>query len=110
MSFRAVYGLILIFVMSSVSYAAGTTGWGKISILYVNNYWTDVALQSVTDNPDNCPSAAYYALVPTDANYSALHATLMAAQAAGKDVSFYVSGCATSNNYPHILSVVVRTQ
>lgn len=96
-------------MFSSHCMAGGMTGWSKISLLYVNNNWTDVGMQSMTDNPDGCASVAYYALVPSDPNYATLHATLMAAQFAGKYVSFYISGCATSNNYPHILSVVVRT-
>lgn len=105
-----IWGALALAMSSACHAAGGMTGWGKISLLYVNGSWTDVAIQSVTDNPDGCPSAAYYALVPSDPNYSALHATLMAAQVSGKDVSLYVSGCATSNNYPHILSVVMRTQ
>lgn len=41
-------------------------------------------------------------------NYSAFHSTLVAAQMAEKEVSFYVSGCTTSNNFPHIATITVR--
>lgn len=97
--------------------SGGTTGAGEISNIYVNNGWTMVSIPDLIDpsaenqalnNPDGCTNNGYYAIVPTDSNYSALHATLMAAHFASKRVKFWVNGCGGQNgNHPKISSIWV---
>ena len=106
--------LILASLLSSLvlnnAYAAGGgTGWGKITETYVNGGWTMVKVSGFSDNPDSCSSIDYYAINQVDVNYSALHATLLSAQMANKDVRFWVNGCGgQSNSRPHIVSVFVK--
>lgn len=91
-----------------MAFAGAQTAFSTISTLYVNNTFTYAGMTLLTDNPDSYPSTGYYAIIPSDQNYAALHSTLMAAQASNKSTAFYVSGCA--NGYPHILSIIVKTQ
>jgi hypothetical protein len=98
--------LILSAIITFSAFAGGSTKLGVIDHIYVNNTWTMVDVTGVSDNPDGCNSTAYYAVVPSDANYQTIHSTLMAAQLAGKKVKFYVSGCSgQGNKYPKITSV-----
>ena len=96
----------LTMLLSSFVYAGGSTNYGEITELYVNNNWTMVRVQGVTANPDSCSGSGYYALNPADKNYEILHSTLLTAQIAGRKVKFYLSGCSgQSQKYPHIISV-----
>lgn len=115
---KIVFNLFLL-VFSGIALASGGTLHGKIEKLYVNNTWTMVHVPSLIDtneqsqvtqnNPDGCVSISYYAIVPEDQNYSALHSTLLAAYFSGKDVSFYVAGCGGQNGaHPKIISVWVH--
>ncbi|MBW8184274.1 hypothetical protein [Shewanella nanhaiensis] len=100
---------VLILVLCFISLhadASGGTGSGVIENIYVNNGWTMVHVPTITNNPDNCPSASYFAIRPTDANYITLHSTLLAAFMAEKTVRFWLSGCGgQNNNHPKIVSV-----
>ena len=99
---------ILGFLFSVQLHASGVTAVGEISNIYVNNSWTMVHLPTVSDNPDNCSSTGYYAIVPSDSNYEALHSTLLAAHFANKRVKFWVNGCGGQNgSHPKITSVWV---
>ena len=108
---KYVVGLMLsfLFLPLCVHASGGGTAWGQITEAYINQGWTMVRVNGVSDNPDSCPSTAYYALSPDDPNYQALHSTLMTAQIAGRDVRFWVYQCGgQSMTYPHIISVWVR--
>ncbi|WP_196161754.1 hypothetical protein [Reinekea sp. G2M2-21] len=99
-------GIILVSLFSTFAVASGSTASGKIEHLYLNNTWTMVSVSGISENPDSCESTAYYAIIPSDSNYSALHSTLMAAQLAGKTVKFWVNGCSgQGNKHPKIVSV-----
>lgn len=107
------YLILSALLFSSFVNASGGTGSGVITSMYVNNGWTMVHVPDLIstemgskNNPDSCASNYYFAIMPTDQNYSTIHATLMAAQMAGKKVKFWVNGCKGQNNsYPHIVSV-----
>ncbi|GAB1624093.1 hypothetical protein AAOGI_41430 [Agarivorans albus] len=97
---------LMLTLLPALVNASGITSVGKIAHIYVNNGWTMVHLTDVSTNPDSCESASYYAIKPSDANYSSLHATLLAAQVAGKRVKFWVNGCSgQGNKHPKIVSV-----
>ena len=90
--------------------AGASTGIGMISQYYVHAEWTMVRVDSLTDNPDGCYSTEYYAIEPSQPNYSALNAALLSAQMAGKRVKFWVDGCGGQGaKYPFIRSVFTYT-
>ena len=96
-------------IINNVHAAGGGTGWGKVTETYVNFGWTMVKVNGFSDNPDACTSIDYYALNPTDPNYNTLHATLLSAHMANRDVRFWVHGCGgQSNSRPRIVSIFVR--
>lgn len=102
---------------SLFAYSSGGTDKGVITSMYVNNGWTMVSvpdlhttIKSSKNNPDSCTSNSYYAIIPSNPNYTTIHATLMAAQMAGKQVHFWVNGCSGQNgDYPKIVSVWVTS-
>jgi hypothetical protein len=104
MKFRFYPFILILFLVSSESHAGGGTGSG----LNDNNGWTMVHVPSITNNPDNCPSANYFAIRPSDTNYLTLHSTLLAAFMAEKPVRFWLNGCSgQGSNHPRIVSVWV---
>jgi hypothetical protein len=99
---------------SSMTIASGSTASGVIERIYVNAGWTQVrvpAIDNAQNNPDGCAKTYYFAIHPSDANYSAFHSTILAAQMSGKKVSFWVNGCGGQNSeYPRVTSVWLFTQ
>ncbi|KID56977.1 hypothetical protein JF50_13995 [Pseudoalteromonas luteoviolacea] len=97
--------------------AGGSTESGKISQMYVNAGWTMVHLPNLVttekgtkNNPDSCENNHWYALEPSDQNYTTLHSTLMTAQISEKSVHFWVSGCGGQDGkYPKITSIWLNT-
>lgn len=93
-----------------IALAGGMTQPGEIAEVYVNANWVMARMNGVTDNPDACPSTTYYSLVPGQANYSVLSASLMSAQMTKKRVKFWVSGCGgQGDQYPNIQSIITYT-
>ncbi len=109
--------LLILISLPSLAQASGGTDSDVISSLYVSGEWTMVMLPNLANaekgsknNPDSCDSTSYYAIVPTDANYNAMHSTLMAAQMSGKKVMFWVNGCGgQSGRHPKIVSVWLQS-
>ncbi len=105
--------IVLVYAVNSN--AGGSTGYSEIQEMYTNNNWTMVIVPGIRDhntidgNPDKCESKSYYAIMPEDKNYEALHSVLMAAQMSGKSVRFYVGGCSGQNGmFPHIVSIWLK--
>jgi hypothetical protein len=111
------YYFLVLMSLPVVVLASGGTDTDVISSLYVSGSWTMVALPKLANaekgsknNPDSCESTSYYATVPSEPNYNAIHSTLMAAQMSGKKVFFWVNGCGgQGGNYPRIVSVWLQS-
>jgi hypothetical protein len=105
--------LILVGLLLSSGFASAGdwSGRGYIDHIYINYGWVMVRVPQMTGNPDGCGSTHYYALMPSDPNYTVMHGALLAAQLAGREVKFWVNGCAGQfGKFPHIESVIVYGQ
>lgn len=92
----------------------GWPGWGHVTEIYANSYWTTVAFDGIAINSGNyvsegCDWGGYFALALNDPNYQAMLSLLVTAQSTNREVTVWLQGCGgANNNYPRIISVRMR--
>lgn len=100
-----VLALILYFFASINVYAAGLSGWVKITNIQLTSSG-DVFIKVDTPvNPDGCNSDAWVVLQSSHPNINRIYTALMAVYVAKLDIQYYVSGC---TNYPIISYIETR--
>lgn len=100
----------ILIVFSNISLAGSATPSGKILQTYTHGYWTMVKIDSQSTNSYGCEKPYWYGINHEDKNYDGLLSSLLAAQMAGKTVSFWVAGCGgQGNEYPKIVSITIKS-
>lgn len=93
------YLISMIFVLiSSPAFSGQTSGWGKITALYIDADSTFVRLsfsQAIV-NPDSCSASQWYIKEVSGGN-SFFISEILAAFHSQKDVRFWISGCTTGS-------------
>jgi hypothetical protein len=87
----------LLAVLPVAALAGGTSANGTIQAIQVDGGDQIVVIvgTSTWSNPDSCQSSGYVIVQGSNVWYKEMLGTVLAAQAAGKTVSFYLSGCVT---------------
>ena len=92
---------------SQVSWAAGWVGATTIENYYVNgagNLHIRLATGDVPNGVQLCINRTYVYYAKTDGNFQEVFASVMAANASGGTMNFFVAGCkggGNDNTYPH---------
>lgn len=101
------FAALFLFVASN-AIAGQQTPSGFVTRTYTSTAWTMIQISSQGSSSYGCAKANYYAINTSSENYSAMLASVLAAQMAQKNVNFWVSGCGgQAGEYPKIESVVV---
>lgn len=90
-------GFAVLFFMSAISFkilAAGGVDPGDINfLLFYKGHSGLLIKHQYHIDPDNCGRRDYYILSDSHPHFSQIYALILAAQTAGKKVSFNVDGC-----------------
>ena len=105
----AIFALPFLALMSSFAAADGSAPAGDINTIYFYEGHTGVLIQhSFMSDPDKCGRQDFYILPDTHSHFKEVYALLLAAQTAGKKVSFTLSGC--HQGIPAIRNVAIARQ
>jgi hypothetical protein len=84
-------------MLGSLAYASGDSGFQSIAYVHVEG-GSFVTIQAHTpfNNPDGCGNSLYVMLQSTTAGFSTIFAQVLAVQAAGNPIDFWLVGCAST--------------
>lgn len=93
--------VVFVFLIPSIVSAGESSGVGKITMLYVkpDASWVRVNFSNAIKNPDSCNEngLGFYVVELDDSKESdRFFSSLLAAYAAQKNISFWISGCSTA--------------
>lgn len=93
--------LIVLFLFTTFAYAGEGSGLGTITTLYVkpNANWVRVNFSNTIKNPDGCDeNGLQFYVFELDGSKASdrFYSALLAAYAAKKNISFWISGCSTA--------------
>jgi hypothetical protein len=98
-----IYKLLLVSVLfPSASFAGISSGTGKITQLNViaNGTRMMIRFSQPIQNPENCEGADFYVYEFTESNPAdKFYAAVLAAYTSQADISFWISGCTTSQHW-----------
>lgn len=93
MMFKSWIVVLALFVSVPFVAAAGvSTSQSTVGRITADPYLVMYAAPQITDN-DGCDGSGHYVLLKSHANFDALHAMMLTAFAANKNVSFWIEGC-----------------
>ncbi len=91
---RAVPCAIAFQILGNAAYASGDSGYQSIAYVHVEAGWfVTIGGVAAFNNPDGCGNATMVWLEQSGAGYSSIFAQVLAAQASGKQMSFWLNGC-----------------
>ena len=84
-------------ILSNRAYASGDSGLQSINYVHVEG-GSFVTIQATApfNNPDGCGNPLYVMLQYTTPGFSNMFAQVLAVQAAGKPIDFWLQGCAST--------------
>ena len=98
-------------LLHNVARADGDSGIQSIASVHVEASWF-VSIVGVApfNNPDGCGNSTMVMILTSAAGYTDMYAAILAAQASGKSVGFWLHGCAATSwgfTIPTVYSVSV---
>lgn len=93
--------LMIAIVLSQPVVAGESSGWGEITELNINKHGrVRIKFSKPIVNPDNCERTEFY-IVESDDSVGAkqFFSAILAAHTAGKQVSFWISGCTPGKHW-----------
>ncbi|WP_157234621.1 hypothetical protein WKI13_11540 [Teredinibacter turnerae] len=110
MEMRKISAILIALLSTNLVEAGEATTQGKIIASYTSGAWTMVRIDSQSTKTFGCEKPNWYAINSGDSNYQTIVSSILAAQMAQKEVSFWVSGCGgQAGSYPKIESIVINS-
>ena len=94
---RTMLSAAALLLSQTVAMANGDSGFQQIAYVHVEGaYFVTVTSVAAFSNPDGCGNSTMVMLQSSAGGYSSIFASVLAAQAAGKAIEFWLTGCAAT--------------
>lgn len=114
MKLLTIFLTALIVFLPSYSFAGQSSGWGKITQLNINKHGRlMIRFSQKIVNPEECERGEFYIVEKDESSgVDRFYSAILAAHAANKSVSFWISGCTKNKHWgytrPTLYDIYIR--